>query len=312
MRVKKRSALLAKIEGTYGVDPTPAGATDAMYVYDLSITPMESVMQARNPVRPFFGADTPILGGTPVRVSFSVPIAGSGTAGTAVPYGPLLRACGRSQTINGGVDVIYGLISNTFESVTMYVNRDGVQHKVTGARGTVSREFAHNQVPMYKFAFTGIYAAPTDTALPSLTFGATWQKPLVQNKVNTTFSLHAFAAKLSKLSFDDGIEVSWKDYVNSSEEVRITGRAAPIKGSCSIEADTIAAKDWYAIAKAGTTGALALVHGTSAGNKWKLDAAAVGVFNPAEEEEDGILMVKLALEFYPSSTGNDEIVERVL
>lgn len=311
-RLMKRSALLAKIESTYGTDPIPTGAADAMYVYDLAITPMELVEAGRMPVRPFFGADTPAIGGTPVKVSFSIPIAGSGAAGTAAPYGPLLRACARAQTVNALVDVIYPLISTAFESVTLYANRDGVLHKVTGARGSVSVEFANGAIPLYKFNFTGIYNVPTDTALPSLTFGSTWAKPLVQNKVNTTFTLHGFSAVLSKLDYDTGVETPWKDHPNNVEEVRITGRAAPIKGSVSVEANTIAAKDWFSIAKAGTTGALALVHGTTAGNKWKLDAATVGVFNPSEEDEDGILFYKLNLEFFPTGAGNDEIVERIL
>lgn len=311
-RLPKRSALLAKIEATYATDPVPTGAADAMYVYDLKITPMELVEAERMPVRPFFGADSAAIGGTPVKVTFSIPIAGSGAAGTAAPYGPLLRACARAQTVNGGVDVIYPLISSAFESCTIYANRDGVLHKVTGIRGSVAVEFSHNAIPMYKFTLTGIFNAPTDVALPALTFGSTWAKPLVQNKVNTTFTLHGFAAVLSKLEYDHGVETPWKDYVNNTEEVRVTGRAAPIKGSVSIQADTIANKDWFTIAKAGTLGALALVHGTTAGNKWKLDAANVRISNPAEEEEDGILMYKCGLVFYPTSAGNDEIVERIL
>ncbi len=310
-RLMKRSALLAKIESVYGTDPTPAGATDAMYVYDLAITPMELVEAGRMPVRPFFGADTPAVGGTPVKVSFSVPIAGSGAAGTAAPYGPLLRACGRAQTVNAGVDVIYPLVSASFDSVTLYVNRDGVRHIVTGARGSVAVEFSNGGIPMYKFQFTGIYNAPTDSALPALTFGSTWQKPLVMNKVNTTFSLHGVSAVLSKLDYDTGVEVSWKDHPNNAEEVKITGRAAPIKGSCTVEAVSITSKDWFAAAKAGTTGALAMTHGPAL-NRWKLDAATVRVSNPSEEEEDGVLMYKLNLDFFPTSAGNDEIVERIL
>jgi len=307
----KRSALLAKIEGTYGIDPVPTGAADAMYVYDLKITPLENVEQERMPVRPFFGADVAAVGGSPVKVAFAVPITGAGSAGGVPGYGVLLRGCGRAQTVNAGVDVIYPLVSSAFSSITLYANRDGKLHKITGARGSVSREFVHNQKPMWKFSFTGIYNAPTDTALPALTFGATWPKPLVQNKVNTTLSLHGYAAVLSKLSFDDGVEVSWKDYVNNAEEVRITGRAAPIKGSVTIEADTIAQKDWFALARAGTTGALALTHGPAL-NRYKLDAATVRISSVAEADEDGVLMYELGLAFYPTSAGNDEIVERVL
>lgn len=311
-RVPARSALLAKVETVYGTDPVPVGGTDAMYVYNLTIAPMALVLAGRNPVRPFFGADAPAVGGTPVKVSFDVPIAGAGAAGTAAPYGCLLRACGRSQTINAGTDCIYSLISSLYESTTLYVNRDGVLHKVTGWRGSVSRDLSNKGIPMYKFTGQGIYNAPSDVALPALTFGATWPKPLIVNKVNTTFTLGGYAGVFSNLTFDDGVVHHWNDYPNNAEEVRITGRAEPIKGSVTIQADTIAAKDWFTLAKGGTLGALAVVHGTAAGNKWKLDAANVGAYDPSEVIDNGILMYKLNLEFYPSSAGNDEIVERVL
>ncbi len=185
-------------------------------------------------------------------------------------------------------------------------------HKITGARGTVSRSLKHNSVPMYKFSFLGIYNAPTDTALPALTFGATWPKPLVVDKVNTTFTIGGYSAVLEDLAFDDGVVHNWKNNPNNTEEVRITGRAEPIKGSCTLQADTIANKDWFTGAKAGTTVAIALVHGTAAGNKWKLDAATVLPLNPTEADQGGVLMYKLELEFYPTGAGNDEHVERVL
>lgn len=312
-RIPERSALLAKIEGTYGTDPVPTGAADAMYIYNLSITPMALIKAERNPVRPFFGADVAAIGGTPVKVDFEVPIAGGGAAGTGAGFGVLLQGCGRGQTVNAGVDVIYPLVSSAFSSITLYVNRDGVLHKITGARGNVSRTLKHNALAMYKFSFLGIYNAPTDTALPALTFGATWPKPVIVDKVNlATFTVAGFAAVLNELTFDDGVAFHWNNAPNNTEEVRITNRAAPIKGSCTIQADTIAAKDWFTLAKAATTGAIAAVLGTIAGNKWKLDAATVLALNPSESDVNGVLMYKLELEFYPTSAGNDEFVERVL
>src|SRR3954470_21042133 len=110
-RLQRRAALLAKVEVTYATDPVPAGATDAMYVYDLKITPMSNVRHDRKPVRPFFGDDVPAIGGTPVKVDFSIPIAGGGAAGTAPGYDAIMRACGRGKTVNGGVSVVYAPIS---------------------------------------------------------------------------------------------------------------------------------------------------------------------------------------------------------
>ena len=312
-RLKARQAFLLKIDASYGTDPVPAGATDAVYCYDLKVDPMENEEDQRKPVRPFFGQDSTVIGGTKTKVSFSLPIAGSGAAGTAMPsaWRAALRAAGHSVTNNPGTDEIYPLVSSGFESATGYYYSDGLLHKCIGMRGSISREFKHEAAPLIKFAGMSIYTAPTDVALPTLTFPATWVKPLVQNKVNTTFSLHGFSAVLDSLTIDDGTQYVWKDYVNTGDDVRITGRPL-VKGHVSVQAGLIASKDWFAIAKGGTTGALALVHGIAAGNKYKLDAATVLPKNPTEEEKDGIIFYGMDLEFYPSSAGNDEIIERVL
>lgn len=312
-RLDERAAFLLKIESSYSTDPVPAGATDALYCYNLKVAPMENMEDKRAPVRPFFGMDSAVIGGTRAKVEFDLPIAGAGAAGTALPaaYAAAFRAAGHSQVNNPGVDTIYGLVSSAFESATGYYYDDGVLHKITGIRGSISREFKHEVVPFIKFAGLGLYLAPTDLALPTLTFPATWVKPLVQNKVNTTFTLGGFAAVLESLSIDDATNYVWKDYVNTTDDVRITDRPL-VKGKVSVQAGSIASKDWFTVAKTGTPIALALVHGTTAGNKYKLDAANVLPKNPTRSVKDGIVFYDMDLEFYPSSAGNDEIIERVL
>lgn len=310
-RLTAKRALLAKIESVYGTDPTPTGAANAIYCYNLSITPLELVKAERNPVRPFFGADATIVAGSPVKCEFEVPIAGGGAAGTAPGYGVLLRGSMHAETVNAGVDVTYSLAGSAFESDTLYVNFDGVLHKLTGARGSVSFEYTHGAVPMMKYSFTAIYNAPTDTALPTPTFGATWPKPLIMNKVNTTpVTLHGISVVVTKLTIAPEIGVLWSDYTNTTEEVRFTGRPK-VTGSITLQADTIAAKDWFATARAGTTGALSITHGTAAGNKFKQDAAVVQLFDPKYDDADGIQMISMDLLLLPTS-GNDEYTAKAL
>src|SRR6266705_2542908 len=107
-RLDARHAFLLKIESSYGVDPTPAGATDAVYCYDLKVDPMENAEDPRKPVRTFFGQDSTIIGGTKTKVEFGLPIAGAGAAGTAAPAAlrAALRAAAHSVTNNPGTDEI--------------------------------------------------------------------------------------------------------------------------------------------------------------------------------------------------------------
>jgi hypothetical protein len=156
----------------------------------------------------------------------------------------------------------------------------------------------------------GIYNAPTDTELPTLTLTA-WQTPLPVNKVNTpTFTLHGFAAVLASLELDDGTAVNFKDYVNVAEEVRIGGHE--MTGTAKIEATLIASKDWFALARSGATGAMNLIHGTAAGNKVQIEAATVQIGNPTYEDADGVAMLSLPLMLHQSGAGSNDYTIRSL
>jgi hypothetical protein len=69
---------------------TPTGA-NAILVRNLEITPLEAETVNRDLVRPYLGASDQLLAQTRVSMTFEVEMAGSGTAGTAPAYGPLLK-----------------------------------------------------------------------------------------------------------------------------------------------------------------------------------------------------------------------------
>ena len=72
---------------------------------------------------------------------------------------------GASGTGAAGV-VTYAPVSAAFSSVTIYYMLDGVRHKVTGCRGNASISAEVGAIPSIDFAFTGVYHAPDDSALP--------------------------------------------------------------------------------------------------------------------------------------------------
>ena len=93
----RKRLILAKNEATYGTDSSPVGS-EAILVRDLNITPMESDTVSRDLVRPYYGATEQLQANTRVSATFSVEMAGSGTAGTAPRFDPVLQACGFSRT----------------------------------------------------------------------------------------------------------------------------------------------------------------------------------------------------------------------
>lgn len=298
-----KKVLLAKIESAYATDPTPDTTDNVMLVRSLDVNPLELAYEYRDVVRPYFSNEGEIITAKWSSVAFAVGFVGSGAAGTAPKWGPPLRACGFSETIDPGVDVEYAPVSSGFESLAFYFRVDGKQNKVLGWRGNASLRMARGGVPLLMFRGVGLHVQATDTALGTPSFTG-WVKPYPVNKANTTtFTLHSYALTPTEFTLDMGNRVAYRDLPNS-ESVVLTGRR-PVGGITS-EDVLVATKDWETIIKAETAGALAIVHGP-AGSQVKVNAPAVQLTSPRINGDEGILMKSMGLNFKPSS-GNDEVV----
>jgi hypothetical protein len=299
----RKRVILAKIETTYGVDPTPTGAANAILVRNLNVTPQSTQLVGRELIRPFLGNFEQLEASTHVELDFEVEAAGSGAAGTAPSYSCLLRACGLAETVTPTTKVEYKPVSSGFESVTVYFNVDGVLHKITGARGDVELTINSAQIPVFKFKFVGIYNAPTDTAAPSVTYTG-FQTPLVANSTNTpSFSFFGVSPILQDLSFQLGNQVDYRTLIGS-QYVQLTDRKAA--GQATFQADTIATKDWFSTALANNLGALSITHGTAAGNKVKLASSTVDLLAPTYTDNNGVQMIQVGYVMVPTTAGNDE------
>lgn len=376
----RKRALLSKIETTYGVDPVPTGAADAILMSNLTVSPMEMTLTQRQNVKAYMGANPNVLAAIYAKLSFDVEVAGSGTAGTAPAYDELLRACALSATslatavtgtataggtttitlpvsasasdgtyngmtiyLTGGtgagqnavisnyvgatkvatltnalataadattvisipVQVVYKPVSNTLESCTFYTSVDGLRQIMVGARGSVSMKASAQGIPMWSFSFTGIYATPTDTAIPAVTL-TQFAAPLAINYQNTTgLNIAGYTAGVvSDFSFDLANSVTFRSLPGGAENVVLTDRQP--SGSITFEATTIAAKDWWTSMKQVNLGVFSVTHGTVAGNKVKFDAPAMQLTAPSLGDKDGITMLTLKQTFVPLN-GNDEI-----
>lgn len=301
--LSRKRLILAKTESTYGTDSTPAG-TDAVLVRSLEVTPLESDVVSRDLIRPYLGNSDQLLANSRVLCSFEVELAGSGTAGTAPRYDALLKACGMSATIVASTSVTYAPVSASFSSCTIVYNVDGVQHKLTGARGTVTMNCELGQIPTLQFEMTGIYNAPTDTAQPAVTY-SNQATPLIFKEGNTSaFQFFSYAGCLNSVSFNLANEIIYRELIGCTKEVIITNRAPA--GDVSIEAPTIATKDFFSLALGTATGNLTFLHGTTAGNRVTFTAPQVDIAQPSYTDQDGIQMLQLPYVALPTSAGNNE------
>lgn len=302
-RYIRKLAVLLKAEAVYGTDSAPTGAVNALQVSNVEITPLAGQDVSRELITPTFGHQGVILTNNHVTIAFDVEIAGAGAAGDAPAWAPALIACGFSETIDAGVDVVYAPKSDAFGSASLYYVLDGVRHVLLGARGTVSLSLAPSQIPRFRFSLTGLLGTITDQAMPVVDHSG-FLTPLPVSKANTTMELHGWTAIAESLSIDVAQQVEPR-FLIGYEGVEITDRQA--MGTAVVEAASLATVNWFAIAQAATKDALSVQHGTVAGNIVEFDAPKVQIGRLTQGSSQGIANYSLPLMLTPDA-GNDELV----
>ena len=295
--------LLAAIESVYGTAPSMDGE-DALLISEIDVTPIEVELKDRELITGVYGNTEKVISGRMSRATFSVEVAGSGTAGTAPKYDPILRACGFDETIDSGVSVTYLPVSSGFESVALTFYADGTKHVLRGCRGTFSIEMSAGEIPKFSFELTGLYTAAAAEANPSATFTAQ-AKPVAVNSDNTTpVSVHGFAACLESFSLDLANEVVFRQLAGCTQRVEITDRKP--SGEVSIEAPALGSKDYFSALSTQATGVLSLQHGQTAGNIVDISMPAINIGGVSYADSQGVMMFNMP--FMPNpDDGNDEI-----
>lgn len=296
----ENKAILLKKEVTYGVDPTP---TAAMLTRDFLLKPAVAQTLERNLDKPGFGATPHLVTGMHVENSFKIDAAGSGAAGTALAFAEALMACGHSQTLTASTKAEYKPVSSAFDSATIYAHIGGILAKILGWRGKLGLDLSVGAVPSFSFDGMGLYVAHTDTANPAVTFTG-FQAPVPVSKQNTlTATLNGVAMELITCRTDFGQRTVYRNLPNL-EAVSITGREA----FCDVSflKKTIATINPPELFRVGTLMALAVEHGTAAGNKIRLDAPAAQIMSVDSGQSDNEETWDLRLKLTPTGAGDDD------
>lgn len=212
-------------------------------------------------------------------------------------------ASGYSIAANAG----YKPVSSAFDSATIYVYVGGdVLHKMTGCRGTFSLNATVGEIPVINFEMVGIYNAPTDTAAPATSYTNQATPQIFKAGNASAFSLLDYSGCLQALSFNMANETVYRELIGCTKNIIITNRAPA--GECTIEAPTMAQKDYFTIANNDTNGTISFLHGTTTGNRVVMTAPKVDIANPSYSDQDGIQMLTVPYVAIPTSAGNDEVV----
>ena len=305
MALTRRQLLMVKIESSYGTSAAPAG-TDALLVLDPKLTPLDAQVLEREIIDPSFGrVRSRILAQRKMGLSFGVEATGSGTAGTAPKFGPLLQACGLSLATVASTSNTYSPATPAADAVTLYHNWDGNKHEGTGARGTFELSMAAGEIPRFNFEMTGIYNAPSDVAFPTPTY-TNQAAPLDVSATNTTsVSVGGLSACMAEFSLSCNNTIEFFDHAGCTKQVRITDRM--VEGSITIERpDALSTKDFYALAIAGTTSSISFTHGTAAGNRIVVTVPAANFGPPEPADLRGIAGLKIPFVALHTAGSSDE------
>lgn len=316
-RYIRNTVILAKVEATAGTDAVPTGAADAVLVSNMTITPLDAQNVSRDLIRGYFGGSEQLVATASVKCSFSVELAGSGTAATAPQWGDLLLGCGMSEALlTTPSRVEYTPISSSLKSLSIYYYDDGVLHKLLYCMGNVKLSAKIGERPMLTFDFVGVDGGISATANATPTLSA-WKTPPTMAKANVvditlgaTYSAGAISGGTVYAS--TGLELDFGNAVQyvpllSSERVDITNRE--VTGSMQLDLTAANEVSFMSTVKANSTQSLALTIGTATGNKMIIHAPAVQLINPAKQDLNGSRLIGYDLRLVPTSggSGNDEI-----
>lgn len=308
----RRRLVLAKIESEYGTDSAPVVGSNAVLCRSVTVTPQAGEYPSRDLLRPHYGNSPVLPAEKHVELQLEVELAGSGTAGTAPAWGPLIRACGFAETLTASTKADYTPVSTGESSITVWVHRDGILHKFTGGRGSFQISMSKNQIPTISFNFLGIIgeAAITDVAMPTSGVDYTaWKTPVVVSTENTTEVqvLNSEATPITlpwnQLDIDIGAEVIRAPLIGNSD-IMIVDRQP--SGTLIVQEPPLATLNLYSKVTTATVDAFAVTHGTAAGNIVAITGPKVSCGQITEQDTQGLQMLSLPLQFVPDA-GNDEI-----
>ena len=156
--------LLTKIQAAAGTEAAPVPGSDAIRITDLQFSPNFESLDLSGEVTGSLSAAAPVIGGGSVSMRGGFFLKGAGTGGVAPEWGPLMRACGFSQTLQAA-DLTGTLTAGSATTGTL-------------AAGSSAVDDFYKGMPFYTTAGTGLNQYAVITAYNGTTKLATFDRTL--------------------------------------------------------------------------------------------------------------------------------------
>lgn len=319
-RFARQMVILAIAEAVYATDPVPAAAANAILISNPDVTPLQANNVDRDLLRSYFGGSEQLVGTKTVQMSFDVELVGGGTAGVAPAWAPLLEACAMSGALEATFRVDYLPVTDSQDSVAIYIHDSGVLHKLIGGRGTAVLRLIAGEKPVIRFTFTGLYGAVTATAQPADADYSAFLTPMVPTDANTqdlmlggTLSTAGAVTLTGGTAIPSlGIEIDLGNSVQftpliGGETVDVTQRVVTGR----VRLDLTAAQEVARMTDVlnATLSSVGILHDTTAGRKVGLFLPSVQFINPSKDDLNGRRLIAYELRGVPNpaGAGNDEV-----
>lgn len=275
---------------TYHMAVTTGGASGTA---KLAVTPDDTAYDAAQ-------TNLTITSGTPITIGSkgkTVTLTFTGNLAVGQSWVMYVMAKGHLlQPVTGHTD------SN--DSVTLDLYQDGTQHKITGARGTVTVDATAGDYAWLNFEFTGQYYDMVDATTPA---SPVFETTLPSQVELAKLRLDKYAAVVEKMSFDIGNDVQPRIDANSSNGyngVRIVGRDP--KGGVDPEAPLVADNNFWSDLSTARSIPFQFVVGTVAGNRVWFKAPSTQYTGLTYQARNGLRTFDAGLAFN-GNAGDDEV-----
>lgn len=300
--LRKQTTFAFKAETTTGTEISLSASDGTTIVYDGDVE--QDVEFNKRQGQGSLSQHVGIVGAQMANVKLTTDFPGSGTAANAPSYESLLLAAGLS--VSASTTRIYSPATGSGSMTTLTCARylDGKKYAARGVAMNFTMKGESGKHVSVEWEGKGAWIDPIATAMITPTYVVT---PVPPRLVSATFTIGGTSYLSRSFEFTPNNVISVRRDMGSLVGVHsavITDRDPTF--TCDVEAST--SKIWHSDLTAGTTAAISLAIGTSAGNTWTLAIPVAQLAaNPEKIDIDGVAGYKLTFQCARNSAvGDDE------
>lgn len=222
---------------------------------------------------------------------------GSGTAGTAPEFGPMMQASGRKETLVGATSATYTPVPEK-KTVSCQLEVGGRVYKLEGGAGSMALDPITG---LLTFTIQGKFIAMTEA---SATADPVFDSTEVVTTGGVSFTFNSIACILRSIELQDGAQVAKRGNWNDATGVQafVVSSHVPV-GTLKVEDMPIATLNLETEVTGAEQRAWTLTRGATAGNICTISGSKMQLTGFAPENDGGVAVVNCPFKLQDSAAG---------